>query len=254
MLLTDLGKTRIDVSKSDRISFSTASRGNQLKWKSGDKFVKLNYIGYEGLAEHMVSWFLQFTDIPKEDYVEYTSCYIYENGRLLGKGCYSEDFLHGRQEITIRRLLETNIVPFSIGYDELLDFLYDETGKYFKDYLDRILCLDSIIRNDDRHFGNISLIYTGEYLSAPIFDNGLSCLSDINTYPIDIRFEDNYKAVLAKPFNTDFKRQIHNVKRISVKYDEFIESMQLSSPEAKRAKATIIRGLNEMEGISWERC
>lgn len=66
MLLTDLGKTRIDVSKSDRILFSTVSRGNQLKWKSGNKFVKLNYAGYEGLAEHIVSWFYNLQIFQKK--------------------------------------------------------------------------------------------------------------------------------------------------------------------------------------------
>lgn len=41
-----------------------------------------------------------------------------------------------------------------------------------------------------------------------MYDNGLSCLSDIFSYPMDVPLEDNLDRVYAMPFDTGFTRQL----------------------------------------------
>lgn len=244
----------VHVSRRERLVSRFSSKGNQIKWRSGDKFVKLNCLGYENIAETLVSWFLHFTNIKEEDYVDYFSCMIYEDGKRLGIGCYSYDFVKEYEEITIKDLLNAGLRSFSISYDDLREFLIDEIKLDIKNYIDRILCVDSIVRNDDRHFDNISFLYKdGVYKPAPIFDNGSSCMSDTFSYPFEVDFDINYTSIQAKPFRADFKSQIGYVDRLIVDYDGFINSIQFDAQESIRALEVIKRGLAEMEGISWER-
>lgn len=131
----------------------------------------------------------------------------------------------------------------------------DEIKLDTKAYIGRILCVDSITRNDDRHFNNIAFLYKdGVYRPAPIFDNGSSCMSDIISYPMDVEFSHNYKSIHAKTFKTDFKAQLGFVNRLCVDYDGFLSSVNFRSREGKRALEVIKRGLSEMEGAAWERC
>ena len=45
-----------------------------------------------------------------------------------------------------------------------------------KEYIDKILCIDAITRNEDRHFRNISFLYKGGvYVPGRVYDNGASC-------------------------------------------------------------------------------
>lgn len=249
-------REKVHVIKQERIlsgALGSSMKGNQLKWKHAGKIVKLDCLGYEGIAEVMTSWLLRFSDIAEEQYVKYYTCNIYEDDRYLGTGCYSYDFLGDASEITFMSIIEKNMMSAAISYDDLRDLMLEVTGIDVKEYVDRILCLDAITRNDDRHFGNMGFKWDGsEYKPLPIFDNGGSCLSDTILYPMNIDFDKNYMAVQAKPFNIRFEAQIGYVKRIGIKYEEYINSMDLFSKEARRAAAAILRGLEETRGIAWE--
>ena len=65
--------------------------------------------------------------------------------------------------------------------------------------------------NEDRHTNNLAVIRnedTKEYRLCPVFDNGLSLLSDLNDYPKE---DDIYRCiskVRAKPFDLDFDEQV----------------------------------------------
>ena len=48
-----------------------SSKGNQLKWFSGDTWYKADYTGYEGLAEYVVSALLQKSCLAEDDFVRY---------------------------------------------------------------------------------------------------------------------------------------------------------------------------------------
>jgi len=243
---------RIDVKSSERLysSSSSYSKGNQLKWKCDNHFVKLDSLGYEGIAEMYVSKLLDFTSVK---HVKYDACIIYEDGVLLGTGCISENFVsRSAEEVTFGHLLKQSFLPFSIEYDFLLDFIYDVTGLDAKKYIDTILCIDAITKNDDRHFYNMSmLIDDGAYSFSPVYDNGSACLSDTVLYPYSVSLQDNIRRVLAKPFSTNFKYQLRFVDRLIIDYDGFIKSV---NGEHHRALDVIKYGLVEMEGIAWERC
>ena len=64
----------------------------------------------------------------------------------------------------------------------------------------RDLCSDeaiAVLRNEK----------TGQYRLCPIFDNGLSFLSDLKDYPLDADLYANIGKVDAKPFSRDFLMQ-----------------------------------------------
>jgi len=46
------------------------------------------------------------------------------------------------------------------------------------------------------------------YAFAPVFDNGLALLSDLNDYPADEDIFSCMKRIKAKPFSTDFDEQL----------------------------------------------
>jgi hypothetical protein len=248
----------IDVTSDERLqnkSYST-NGGNQMKWLHDGKYIKLDLCGYQSLAEKMVYCLLAYSDIPADKYIAYYTCIIRENGKVLGRGCYSYDFKHGCAEYTFRNIMRHNGVPMSASYDEVIDLIYDITKVNVKDYIDLILYLDSIVRNDDRHFGNFSMLLdsNGIYHTAPIYDNGGACMADIAMYPMDVDFNTNYESIYSNPFSVRFEGQIKPNRLIGIHYDAFIKGMsRIKSVEGTRALEVIKHGLKEMEGITWQR-
>ena len=86
------------------------------------------------------------------------------------------------------------------------------------EYFCRLLLIDSIFLNEDRHLANISFVYnsaTDSWRPAPIFDNGASLLSDIEKdYPLELSIDSAIRRVKAKPFSTDFKKQVEAINKI----------------------------------------
>lgn len=243
----------IEVSKLDRFVSNTGSKGFQSKWVKDGLFIKVDLLGYESIAEILVSWFGKFIKSQFE-ILRYYPCIVIEDGVEIGFGCYSELFTKGNQEVTVAKLLQTYMKSFSIDYDDLRDFLWDIMGYNQKEYIDFILGFDSIIKNDDRHFRNISYLWDGDkYSYGVIFDNGSACLSDLYSYPMSISLEDNIKNVFAKPFKVSFKEQLKDNKLLLIEYDKFIKSVICDDERLSRAYNTIVYGLNEMEGIAWKK-
>lgn len=243
----------IKVSSDERLCGMSNSRGNQLKWKQGDKFIKLNCLGYEGIAEEYVSRLLACTDVP--NFVNYKRCKIEENGVMLGEGCVSRDFVKGRQEITFGNILDANLMSYSSSYDDIRDIILDDTGVDVKNYMDTILCLDAITMNDDRHFHNFALLRDGrKYSPAPIFDNGSALLSDMIMYPMEEDLEVNMARVQAKPFSIDFLNQLYFVTPITIDVEKFFSSVTAETPEEKRALAVIAKRLEITKNIAWQEC
>ena len=48
-----------------------SSKGNQLKWENDGIWYKADYIGYEGLAEYMISHLLKKSTLLKDEFVLY---------------------------------------------------------------------------------------------------------------------------------------------------------------------------------------
>ena len=128
--------------------------------------------------------------------------------------------------------------------------------------------IDSIILNEDRHFNNISLIEKdGEYRVAPIFDNGLSLLSDTSQdYRYGVSLDILIRKVKCMPFVNSFSKQVGYFENspLVIDMDGFLAKLEIIDANLdsyvpfkqdgyKRAKIVLLKRLNEMEGILWVR-
>lgn len=78
-------------------------------------------------------------------------------------------------------------------------------------YLTSILELDCLTLNEDRHTNNLAVLRNEEtktFRLCPIFDNGLSLLSDLNDYPFADDLYTCIERVKAKPFDSDHVEQV----------------------------------------------
>lgn len=99
------------------------------------------------------------------------------------KTCVSSNFLQeGEQIISFKDLLSLVYPPIEnlVGFDSKLDFIdsvFQQTvGQSFREEMLRLLTLDVMFRNTDRHLSNFGIILApnGSIRFAPIFDNGLA--------------------------------------------------------------------------------
>ena len=203
------------------------SKGDQPKWHLEDDWYKADHMGYEALSEVIVSWMLEHSTI--QDFVRYTPVVIRSSDEAY-IGCQSKNF---RQEDEMllpleklhrayhgiglaKKLVEFPEVEERIRYT--VSFVEGTTGLIdFGAYLSTLLELDAFVLNEDRHTNNIAVIRNekdGSFRLCPIFDNGLSLLSDLNDYPLDKDLYDCIGAVRAKPFSTDFAEQTEAASKL----------------------------------------
>ena len=208
-----------DVHTNDRQS----SKGNQLKWKSVGVWYKADYAGYEGLAEYMVSHLLERSTLQREEYVVYEPEQIKYKDTIFN-GVKSADFvLEDWQIITLERLFKSfsgeslSRVIYRIGEpEERLRFIVNQveriTGlKDFGSYMNKLLTIDALFLNEDRHMHNIAVLMNGEgaFRYCPIFDQGAGLLSDTSMdYPLHGDVVSYIKTVHAKSFSKDFDEQL----------------------------------------------
>ena len=201
------------------ISFAT-SKGNLPKWHIDDNWYKSDAFGYENLSECLISDLLKYSNMSS--YVKYN----------LVKGIYkgeeknfseSKDFLNKEENLlTLFRLyfLETGKELSKEVYKiseikERIEFVVDFISKNYKidlvgERITSILELDMFFLNEDRHFNNIALIRNTKknaFNFAPIFDNGLSLLSDTREYKMETDIYINIDKVKSKPFCSSFVEQ-----------------------------------------------
>ena len=176
-----------------------SSKGNQLKWQYMGYWHKADYLGYEGLSEYICSEMLAFSDLVKEEFTLYQTEEI-SYKKSVFKGCSSKDFLpEGWQMITLERLFKTrygrSLGAGVYGLREIKDrlrFLVEEVEKVtgikdFGIYMNRLMTIDALFLNEDRHTHNIALLLDteGRFHTCPIFDLGASLLSDMTLdYPM----------------------------------------------------------------------
>lgn len=197
------------------------SKGDQPKWQVNDIWYKADHMGYESLAEIVVSRML--TRSTLDNFVEYEPTLIKTELKTIA-GCFSQNFRKPSETlIPLERLhrayqgaglaqvmCQMGSVKAQIQYT--VDFVEKVTGlQNFGRYLSTIMELDAFLLNEDRHTNNLAVIRseeTGTFRLCPIFDNGLSFLSDTNDYPIDADIYSCIRRVKAKPFNLDFTEQM----------------------------------------------
>lgn len=207
-----------------------SSKGNQLKWKDGNRWYKSDQNGYEGLAEYTVSELLSLSDLGQEMVVSYRTEEIRYRNRIL-RGCSCDDFLsEGESLITLERLYASSRngrslykTVFSIPEEtDRVRFLVSEiqsiTGiSDFGEYLCLLLELDALFLNEDRHMHNIAVILQpdGRYRPSPVLDNGACLLSDTAMdYPLEEDIIDLLKRVKSKTISASFISQLDAVESL----------------------------------------
>ena len=259
----------------------TTSMGTQEKWVIGNRFYKLDPImGYDSLAEATVSELESY--IENIEFVDYfIDLPKTINGRKR-RVCYSENCVHeGYTEITLYKLLTSVVKDKSFfnkykGKDLLLKIAeIVEKEIYFNpmEYFSKIIYLDSITLNEDRHFNNISFLVNdkGFGKGMPILDNGRALLSNEEIYSIDRSIQACVRSVKSKPFATSFKKQVgyflDSYKPLIIDYNSAIKSLdnafsqaedfsfgnKLSARMLRRMISVLKTRMKEQEGITWIR-
>lgn len=76
----------------------------------------------------------------------------------------------------------------------VIDFINDSCNLDIREYLSKVLTLDMITLNEDRHLNNLAIIMRGdEFMPAPIFDNGVSLLTANQSVNWNFPMKDNVK-------------------------------------------------------------
>lgn len=210
----------INIDFMQTVKSESSSKGNQLKFYHNGVWVKLdNPNCYEGLAEDFVSKFEQcIVDFP---YVEYKSD-EFEYKDEVYKGCYSFN-MYGDKSISfvsLRHLFRANNIPLNIFIKEekvednianVVNCVQTLTGLNISEYLFRLLFLDALILNEDRHYMNLGIVASNKgYSLAQCFDNGASLLCTNWTYRKRKTLEDNIASAgsVARPFSKFFDKQV----------------------------------------------
>lgn len=203
------------------------SKGNQPKWHLDDMWYKADHMGYEALSEFMVSRLLEKSNVS--GFVTYDLVKLrYDDKEAVG--CVSVNFRkENEMMIPIEKLHRQY---FGYGLADALAKMTDATEKirytvqFIEEttgipdvgpYLAMLLAVDAFFLNEDRHTNNIAVIRnedTKAFRMAPIYDNGLALLSDLNDYPLN---EDTYRnvgKVQAKPFDVDFDVQLDAAEQL----------------------------------------
>ncbi len=199
-----------------------SSKGNQLKFERDGIWYKADYLGYEGLVEYSVSKLLGCSDLKKEEYVDYETDVIVYNGQEFN-ACRSCDFKGNWQLITLERLFQQSLgqslnrMIYTISdHTQRLKLLVEQverlTGiKRFGVYMCKILTIDALFLNEDRHSHNLAVLTDGNgaYRLSPIFDNGAGLLSDTSLeYPMDQDYLNLMERVRPKTFSDTFEKQL----------------------------------------------
>lgn len=201
----------------------SSSKGNQLKWRQNEEWYKADYTGYEGLSEYVVSKLISYSSLSANEFVLYdTEIIEYKDNEFLG--CKSLNFLkEGSRLITMEELFKKvyghslNQSIYGIqNVEDRIDFVVQKveeiTGlKHVGEYLTKIMEIDAIFLNEDRHMNNIAFILDerGDYQFCPFFDHGASLLADVTMdYPMKKETEKLIETVKSKTFCTSFDEQL----------------------------------------------
>lgn len=206
------------------VSYAT-SKGNLPKWHIGEYWYKTDALGYENLSECIISDLLKYSNI--NNYV------VYEILKGIYKGkesnfSISKNFLRDDENLlTFYRLyfLETGkeLSKEIYSYSDIKDrikFVVDFLSSTYKlDSVGRVLTsilqLDMFFLNEDRYFNNLALIRNVKndtFSFAPLFDNGLSLLADVNEYNMVTDVYKNIDKVKSKPFSYSFEEQCESAE------------------------------------------
>ena len=209
---------------------SNSSDGQLLKWNinigkeslyiKSSSFNEFNRCWlYESYSELIVCRLLK--ELGNTNMVMYYPCKINLDNNTTIFGCYSKSFLKEDEKyISIAHICKVGQLQDKYtfegytGYTALINDIQTKYGINIKEFLDENIEIDYITLNQDRHLGNLGIIYnyrTNTLRPAPIFDNGNSLFStsDISQFMYDTTLDEYIKA---KPFYYKHHMQIQLVK------------------------------------------
>ncbi len=205
-----------------------SSKGNQLKFTRDGFWYKADYLGYEGLAETVISRLLHFSGLKPDEYIDYDPEEILYNGQVF-TGCKSRDFTGGWQIVTLERLLSRtygyslNQAVYAIeDHTErlrtLVQLVERATGlENFGVYMAKTLTVDTVFLNEDRHAHNLAVLTKGPgaFRLCPLFDHGAGLLSDTRMdYPVDRDPLQMISTVRPKTFCESFEEQLEIAEKL----------------------------------------
>ena len=149
------------------------SKGDQRKWEIDGIWYKADYMGYESLAEVLVSRLLKKSSL-KYAFVTYDLTKIEYNNSSIN-ACVSQDFRkEGQVLIPLEKLfrqytgesLAVKLAEFA-DVRERIRYLVEQveniTGiKKFGKYITEMIEIDAFFLNGDRHTNNIAVLYDEE--------------------------------------------------------------------------------------------
>jgi len=253
---------RIAIPQDAKTIISTSSKGDQSKWLIGDKWIKENTRGYENMAEYVASLILNSSTLPKNSFVPYIPCLIKKVDGTVTEGCYSNDFRGPLQEVTLERLFEANFettddvlnnTRYSTEdkFHSIMDKIFHFTGLDVTHEIAQMLAFDAFILNEDRHTNNILFLFnpqTEAWQLAPIFDHGLSLLSDVKDYPLSKPIDILTRQVKAKPFSSSFKKQLDLYRgEPFIKRSLLLEKLDEAPYDLGRAKDVVLLQLHNLQ-------
>lgn len=246
-----------------------SSKGNQLKWRSGEYWYKADYTGYEGFSEYMCSRVLKYSSLHEDDFVLYDTEQIAYRAQHLN-GCRSRNFLpDGWQLFTLERLVRQK-AGISVGasiyrlekLSDRLQFLEFQAVKAtglrdFGLYLSKMITLDTFFLNEDRHTHNIAVLLSpdGCYHYCPFFDQGASLLSDTTLdYPMHGEIFSLMKTAKSKTFCENFDEALETAEklygvnmRFSFTYGDILKIMENENVYPEDVKKRVITILTEQK-------
>lgn len=212
-----------------------SSLGDQMKWKQDGYWYKADMLGFESLAETVVSHLLKCSNI--EQFAAYEPVTISYDGQQY-RGCRSPEFKKEKEELISLERLAKSYTGF--GLAKMLERITDVEERIlytvelvenltgledFGLYLTSLLELDAFFLNVGRNTGNIMLLYdTGkkEYRSAPVFDMAQALFSDTKKVcPPEKGMVECYHAVKANPFSGNFDEQLKVANELYGKHLKF---------------------------------
>jgi len=213
-----------------------SSKGNQLKWNKDGIWYKADYTGYEGLSEYIVSRLLDLSDLTLSEYVKYdTEKILYKHTSF--NGAKSNNFLNdGYQLITLSRLYSnkysrdfTKDLWHIRDVKDRLSFLVEQVTRMtglvdFGRYLSKMLTVDALFLNEDRHLHNIAVLMkednTFDY--CPLFDHGAGLLADTTLdYPLGVDVYQLMNEVKAKTVSQNFDEALDAAEGLYGQYLHF---------------------------------
>lgn len=257
------------VSDADKLYLESTSKGNQRKWIYDNCFLKADTMGYESIAEYTVSDFLHYAE--GVDFTEYMLCEIYD-GTNTYPGCYSENFLQENEECwSFFKILkvyfgsskaaekELQKRTGKVKYDFVIDIVSEVSSLDINSYISNVLLLDCLTLNEDRHLNNLCVIKGKQnWRVCPVFDNGLSLLSDTGAYPTGVPVRTYINKVKSKPFSSDFIKQASYAGgKLIIDFKKYCTDLENKSAEFKnkefgRATSVLLSRCRKLEGTIWE--